>query len=113
MDIDTNFDSVLCNFFGQQTRCPSSVAKLGLKYKKPIVACLNHRLDNGTHVFQYKTVAIPPYNKKDTVQNISQKCTQVLEEHIKKYPQQWAWVEPRWKKDRWSVKQKTEFPNFS
>ena len=112
LDIDTNFDSVLCNFFGKKIRCPSSVAKLALKYKKPIVACLNHRLDNGNHVFQYKTVATPPYSKEYTVQNISQKCTKVLEKHIKKYPQQWAWIEPRWKKERWSGQQKIQFPHF-
>lgn len=101
LDLDYNVENVMCDFFGQKTRCPTSVAKIAVKYQKPVIACLNHR-EKARHIFHYRTISSPPYKPNISIQELSQKYTKVLEEHIKQYPKQWNWSEPRWKKERWT-----------
>ena len=108
IDLDIKSESVVCNFFKQKTRTPASVAKLAIKYQKPVVACLNHRTSKSKHIFNYSIASMPPYTSQDTVARLTQKYTTTIEKHIIKYPKQWNWIEPRWKKDRWSAKERQQ-----
>ena len=108
LDLDLNVKNVMCTFFGKKTRCPASVAKIAIKYQKPVVACLNHRNKKGKHIFQYRIISKPPYKQNTSIQHLSQKYTKIIENHIKEYPTQWNWSESRWKTERWTKQEKQQ-----
>ena len=84
-------------FFGRKTKTPLSAARLAKRFNKPVVACFNNRDSSGRHIFQYKFLSKPPYSEGTTDQDLTQIYTTAIEEHIRKFPEQWRWPEPRWK----------------
>ncbi|MDR1195004.1 MAG: hypothetical protein LBL00_00835 [Endomicrobium sp.] len=99
IDQDTSVPGVFVDFFGRQAWTPSGLAVLALRTGAEVLVGIDQRIDKYGH----KTVVSGPLTvepsgdfDKDVV-NLTQKASLVLEEHIKKYPQQWVWFHERWK----------------
>lgn len=100
LDTDpVNAKTLLCDFFGKKTNVSSFPARLAKKYQIPVVSFFNHRTKTKKHIFSFEILSAPPYNTKQTEQELSQTYTNAIEKHIHKYPSQWRWAMPRWKKD--------------
>jgi len=102
MLIDQNvawYDGVFVNFFGRQTCTTSGLALLALHTGVPVLPSFTRRLPSGRYVLEIgKKVAIMRSGdrNKDVLIN-TQNFTKIIEEKIKKYPEQWFWVHQRWK----------------
>lgn len=99
IDQDTNVPGVFVDFFGRKAWTPSGLAVLALKTGAEVLVGVDQRLDK----FGHKTVVSGPLTiepsgdfDKDVVA-LTQKASSVLEEHIRKYPEQWVWFHERWK----------------
>ena len=99
IDQDTNVPGVFVDFFGRKAWTPSGLAVLALKTGAEVLVNVNQKLDK----FGHKTVVSGPLTiepsgdfDKDVVA-LTQKASSVLEEHIRKYPEQWVWFHERWK----------------
>jgi KDO2-lipid IV(A) lauroyltransferase len=83
------------NFMGYKTEFVKGPAYLAKKYKKPLLVSFLLRREN----FVYEMVS--NLIDKDTVENLSleeltQKYSNIMETVIKKNPEQWVWSYKRW-----------------
>ncbi|NPA74017.1 MAG: lysophospholipid acyltransferase family protein [Epsilonproteobacteria bacterium] len=94
-------NSVKSKFFGMDADTISSVAVLKLKYNPLVLPVFAIRNSDGT----YKIEVLEPVeykaeeeNGKDKkIEKMTQKYNDILEEIIRKYPEQWFWMHNRWR----------------
>jgi KDO2-lipid IV(A) lauroyltransferase len=99
IDQDVDVPGVFVDFFGQKAWTPSGLAVLALKTSADAYVVFDQRIDD----YRHKTVVNGPININKTgnfekdIKSLTQEVTSILEEHIKKYPEQWVWFHDRWK----------------
>ena len=101
MDHNTSLDEgVFVNFFGAPASTSSGLARLALRTDAAVVpgfliwdtARRKYRLRFEKAVELART----DNEEADVIEN-TQRFTQVIEEHVRQYPDQWLWVHKRWK----------------
>src|ERR1700735_2689014 len=101
MDHHTSLDEgVFVNFFGAPASTRSGLARLALRTDAAVVpgfliwdtARRKYRLRFEKAVELART----DDEEADVIEN-TQRFTQVIEEHVRQYPDQWLWVHKRWK----------------
>ncbi len=103
MDQDTNVrDGILLDFFGQVTNCVPGAASMGRFKEVPVFTAFMHRNSDGTHRL---IVEKPIYvehtgDKKQDIRKATQEITYRIEDHVRKYPEEWFWLHDRWKSVR-------------
>jgi KDO2-lipid IV(A) lauroyltransferase len=99
IDQDVDVSGVFVDFFGQKAWTPSGLAVLALKTGADVYVVFDQRIDD----YRHKTAVNGPININKTgnfekdIESLTQEVTSILEEHIKKYPEQWVWFHDRWK----------------
>lgn len=93
-DQDARKHGVFVKFFGRETSTPKGAAKFYLNSGAPIIFTICYQTKPNHYTIEFQDIKL---NKKDTVQSITQKFTTVLEEYVKKYPEQYFWFHRRWK----------------
>ncbi|MBQ0105255.1 MAG: lysophospholipid acyltransferase family protein, partial [Armatimonadetes bacterium] len=95
----SNEDGIWVDFFGRPAKTAAGPAIFSLKTGAPIVPVFCVREAMG----KYKLIAYPKisFDKTDNydedVKNLTQKCNDVIEAEIRKYPTSWLWIHNRWK----------------
>lgn len=98
-DQDPGDTGILSDFMGQKTLTPTGPAHFSLLCKLPVMTALIHK--DGP--FHYTIVIGDPIeadaglDKKEAIQNVTDKINIRLEEWIRKYPEEWFWLHNRWK----------------
>jgi len=91
------YDGVFVEFFGRWTCTSSGLALLALKTGVPVVPLFISR--HGKHFkveFGREIPLIKTGDKTKDVEENTQQYNRILEEAIRKYPEQWLWVHNRW-----------------
>ncbi|MEW6536512.1 MAG: lysophospholipid acyltransferase family protein [Candidatus Auribacterota bacterium] len=89
------------NFFGKQAFTPTAPVTLALIADCPLIPSFSHR--NPDNPYKHTVVIYPPIDlirdrkNPDAIQENTQRWTTVLENHIRKYPDQWVWMHRRWR----------------
>ncbi|MCL2485630.1 MAG: lysophospholipid acyltransferase family protein, partial [Endomicrobia bacterium] len=106
IDQDTKVPGVFVKFFGRDAWTPSGLAVLALKTGAKVLIGLDQRIDKYGHKTVVKgPVEITPSGDFDKdVVALTQKTSDILEEHIRQYPEQWVWFHERWKTQKDKVK---------
>ncbi len=97
-DQDGGYDGIFVPFLGKYASTPAGPAYFAKKFKSPIVPIFIVRNKNGGHktiiydYFYYEDTG----NEKQDMYNCTLKMTQILEDIIKKYPDNWLWFQKRW-----------------
>lgn len=113
MDQDPALTGVLAPFFGYETLTPTGAAALGRLQACPIIATtIHYDAYEGKHIIN---VSPPLYaektddKKRDTIVTTI-KLNEIIEDHIRRYPEEWFWLHNRWKWTRKKYKGKIELP---
>ena len=100
MDQDTRVKGVWVDFFGRKANTPAGPILLARKFNIPIIPAFAHLEPDLT----YRIECLEPIRLSDTgnpdkdlVADV-QKCSDIYEEIIRKYPEQWVWMHRRWKR---------------
>lgn len=103
MDQDTNrHDGVIVKFFDEPTNYMPGAASMSRFKDVPVFPAFMHRNEDGTHTL----IVQPPIyvnktkNKREDIKQTTQQLAALIEEHIRKYPEQWFWLHDRWKSMR-------------
>ncbi|MCX5849109.1 MAG: lysophospholipid acyltransferase family protein [Deltaproteobacteria bacterium] len=109
--IDQNiawYEGVFVDFFGRKACTTSGLALLALHTKAPVLPVFTRRLPNGRYLLEIgkKIDIINSGNRDADVLMNTQNFTRIIEEQIRKYPDQWFWVHQRWKTKLCQVRQK-------
>jgi KDO2-lipid IV(A) lauroyltransferase len=90
---------IFVDFFGSPASTTPALATLALKTESPIIPAFGVPLPDGRYRIRY----LPPLefertgDTKADILNLTQKCTQVIEETIRAEPEFWVWMHRRWR----------------
>ena len=101
-------EGVFVDFFGRKAATTSGLALLALYTDATVLPAFTGRLPNGKYLLEIgPKVAIINSGERDAdVLANTQKFTAIIEEQIKKHPEQWLWLHRRWKTKPWQLKRK-------
>ena len=103
MDQDTSMrDGIILQFFGQETNCVPGPAALARSQDAPILPVYITKLPDGRHrLMLHKPIYVErTRDKQADIRRTSQQLMDVLEQHVRDYPEDWFWLHDRWKSIR-------------
>jgi KDO2-lipid IV(A) lauroyltransferase len=91
-------DSVYVDFFNRPAATTSALAALALRTGAPVVPVFALPLPGGRFRMVYEHPVDPPRNDdEDAIRQFTQRCTDVLEMYVRRYPELWLWMHRRWR----------------
>lgn len=99
IDQSARKNAVPTTFFGKTCWTTTGPAMLALRSGLPVYLALMHRTPEGGYVLVLSE-KIPCEKTKDfrgDIARFSQRVQDMLEEHVRQYPDQWMWMHDRWK----------------
>lgn len=99
MDQRTNpRDGVILKFFGRDTPCVPGPASLARFKNAPILPVFITQEADGKHLLKiYEPVFVEKTkDKHEDIKRTTAVLTQMIETHIREYPEEWFWLHDRW-----------------
>jgi KDO2-lipid IV(A) lauroyltransferase len=94
----TSPDAVYVDFFGRPASTTSTLAALALRTGAPVIPLFAFPLPGGGYRMIYEHPVEPPgHDSPDAVREFTQRCTDVLEMHVRRHPELWLWMHRRWR----------------
>jgi Kdo2-lipid IVA lauroyltransferase/acyltransferase len=91
-------DAVYVDFFNRPAATTSAVAALALRTGAPVVPVFALPLPGGRFRMVYEHPVDPPRGGgDDAIREFTQRCTDVLEMYVRRYPELWLWMHRRWR----------------
>lgn len=100
LDQDIQTPSVSVPFFGRPARTPAAAASLAIRRDIPVIPAFIHRRPEGGHHCVLLPPIQPPHSgdrRRDIVE-LTHRFSQIIEEQVHKYPQEWVWWHRRWRR---------------
>lgn len=98
-DQDARRSGIFIDFFGTPASTFTGPAVFSVRTGLPLVPVFDVRTDLITHKVVIHPPIYPPQNqdREKAVENLMQQYTRILEDMIRKYPEQYFWFHRRWK----------------
>ena len=94
-------DAVTVDFFNRPAATAPVLATLALRTGAPLIPAFALPLPGGRYRMIYEhPVEMPSATSEDPVRELTQRCTDVLEMYVRRYPDLWLWMHRRWRDDR-------------
>jgi KDO2-lipid IV(A) lauroyltransferase len=91
-------DAIWVNFFRRPAATTSTLAAIALRTGAAVIPVFAEPLPGGRYRFVYEApVEPPPPDHPDAIRDFTQRCTDVLEMHVRKKPELWLWMHRRWR----------------
>jgi len=91
-------EGVFVDFFATQAATVTTVAQLVLKKNIPAVPVFLHYEGDAIVVDVLPEIEFPPAGRDSAaVTGLTQKLTRLIEEQVRRFPEQWFWFHDRWK----------------
>jgi KDO2-lipid IV(A) lauroyltransferase len=91
-------DAVYVDFFNRPAATTSALAALAVRTGAPVVPVFALPLPGGRFRMVYEHAVEPPStDDPDALRDFTQRCTDVLEMYVRRYPQLWLWMHRRWR----------------
>jgi len=91
-------DAVRVEFFDRPVATTSSMAAMALRTGARAIPVFAIPIGSGRYRMIYEhPVEMPPASSADPVLEFTQRCTDVLEMYVRRYPELWLWMHRRWR----------------
>jgi Kdo2-lipid IVA lauroyltransferase/acyltransferase len=91
-------DAIYVDFFGLPAATTSTLAALAIRTGAPVIPLFAFPLPDGRYRMIYEHPVEPPrQDSPDAVREFTQRCTDVLEMHVRRHPDLWLWMHRRWR----------------
>ncbi len=91
-------DAVLVDFFGRPASTTSAVAVLAHRTGAAVIPVFALPQPDGRYRMVYEHAVEPPVDESpEAIRDFTQRCTDVLEMYVRKYPEYWLWMHRRWR----------------
>lgn len=91
-------DAIYVDFFGRPAATTSTLAALALRTGAPVLPLFAFPLPGGRYRMVYEHPVEPPAaDSPDATREFTQRCTDVLEMHVRRHPELWLWMHRRWR----------------
>lgn len=92
-------DALYPVFFGRPASTYPTPAYLALKFNIPLIAGFSVRQPDGSYKIEVSRVKTDDAEiERGGVELVTQRHVSLLEEYVRKYPEQWTWMHKRWKR---------------
>ncbi|MDR3561826.1 MAG: lysophospholipid acyltransferase family protein [Negativicutes bacterium] len=105
-DQDAGPDGIFIRFLGKMASTPAGLAVFARKFDIPVVPVFMVRRPEGGH----RIMVYPPLTFVKTadseadIRNFTAQATQIIEDTIRQYPDEWLWFQKRWN-TKWAGEQ--------
>jgi Kdo2-lipid IVA lauroyltransferase/acyltransferase len=104
-------DAVYVDFFNRPAATTTALAALALRTGAPVIPVFALPQPGGRFRMVYEhPVVPPPPDEPDAVRAFTQRCTDVLEMYVRRYPELWLWMHRRWRDVEGEADVKGMFP---
>lgn len=91
-------DSVVVEFFNRPASTTSALAALAVRTGAPVIPVFALPLPGGRFRMVYEIPVEPPSgDTPEALKEFTQRCTDVLEMYVRRYPDLWLWMHRRWR----------------
>lgn len=91
-------DAIWVNFFRRPAATTSTLAAIALRTGAAVIPVFALPLPGGRYRFVYEAPVEPPsQDGPDAIREFTQRCTDVLEMHVRRHPELWLWMHRRWR----------------
>jgi len=91
-------DAIWVSFFRRPAATTSTLAALALRTGAAVIPVFAEPLPGGRYRFIYESPVEPPQGDgPDAIREFTQRCTDVLEMHVRRKPALWLWMHRRWR----------------
>ena len=95
-----NADAVTVDFFNRPAATTNAMAALALRTGAPVIPVFALPMPGGRFRLLYDHPVQPPAPESpDPVREFTQRCTDVLEMYVRRYPELWLWMHRRWRQE--------------
>jgi KDO2-lipid IV(A) lauroyltransferase len=93
-----SIDAVYVDFFNRPAATTSALAALALRTGAPVVPVFALPRPGGRFRIVYEHPVAPPReDEPEAIRAFTQRCTDVLEMYVRRYPDLWLWMHRRWR----------------
>jgi KDO2-lipid IV(A) lauroyltransferase len=93
-------DAIIVDFFNRPAATTSALAVLALRTGATVLPVFALPLPGGRYRLIYERPVDPPReDSPDAIREFTQRCSDVLEDYVRRYPQLWLWMHRRWRED--------------
>ena len=94
----TSADAIYVDFFGRPAATTSTLAALAIRTGAPVIPLFAFPAAGGRYRMIYEHPVEPPaHDSEHAVREFTQRCTDVLEMHVRRHPELWLWMHRRWR----------------
>jgi KDO2-lipid IV(A) lauroyltransferase len=98
IDQHIHTDAVYVDFFNRPAATTAALAALALRTGAPVIPVFALPLPGGRFRMVYEHPVDPPQTDEPAaVRDFTQRCTDVLEMYVRRYPGIWLWMHRRWR----------------
>jgi KDO2-lipid IV(A) lauroyltransferase len=101
VQLDQNFGTagVFVDFFGVKAATATGPIIFSMRTGAPLVPMFIYRLEGPHHkiVIEPEVAIEDKGERNERIINAVQKVTTIIEEYIRRYPNEWGWIHKRWK----------------
>jgi KDO2-lipid IV(A) lauroyltransferase len=91
-------DAVYVDFFNRPAATTTALAAIALRTGAPVLPVFALPLPGGRFRMVYEHAVDPPRaDDPDALRDYTQRCTDVLEMYVRRYPGLWLWMHRRWR----------------
>jgi KDO2-lipid IV(A) lauroyltransferase len=91
-------DATLVDFFNRPAATTTALAALALRTGAPVIPVFAIPTARGCYRMIYEHAVEPPTpGSPDPIREYTQRCTDVLEMYVRRYPELWLWMHRRWR----------------
>jgi KDO2-lipid IV(A) lauroyltransferase len=91
-------DAVYVRFFGRPAATTTALAAIALRTGAPVVPIFALPAPGGRYRLVYEPEVPPPAaGTPDAIRDFTQRCSDVLEGHVRRHPELWLWMHRRWR----------------
>ena len=91
-------DAIYVDFFNRPAATTSALAALALRTGAPVVPVFALPQPQGRFRMVYEHPVEPPRGEDpEAIREFTQRCTDVLEMYVRRYPELWLWMHRRWR----------------
>lgn len=89
---------VFVTFFGRPACTTPGLAFISAVTQAPVVPVFIHRTADGRHHLRALPAIEPPADRgEDNLRRATQQYTTIIEQEVRRHPDQWIWIHRRWK----------------
>jgi KDO2-lipid IV(A) lauroyltransferase len=91
-------DSIHIDYFNRRAATTTALAALALRTGARVIPVFAVPTGPGRYRMIYeRAVDVPPADSADPIREFTQRCTDVLEMYVRRYPELWLWMHRRWR----------------